>query len=120
MGYTTDRLVLMSGTAHKELAQSISAELGIPVANAHIGRFPDGEIDIKVYDDIRGGDVFVIQPTCPPVNENWIELLLIIDTLRREVSPLLSDDVPARTRAASRSAPRSSPTRSPAWEPTAC
>ena len=83
MGYTTDRLVLMSGTAHKELAQSISAELGIPVANAHIGRFPDGEIDIKVYDDIRGGDVFVIQPTCPPVNENWIELLLIIDTLRR-------------------------------------
>ncbi len=83
MGYTTDRLVLMSGTAHKELAQAISAELGIPVANAHIGRFPDGEIDIKVYDDIRGGDVFVIQPTCPPVNENWIELLLIIDTLRR-------------------------------------
>jgi ribose-phosphate pyrophosphokinase len=83
MGYTNDRLVLMSGTAHKELAQSISTELGIPVANAHIGRFPDGEIDIKVYDDIRGGDVFLIQPTCPPVNENWVELLLIIDTLRR-------------------------------------
>lgn len=83
MGYTTDRLVLMSGTAHRELALAISAELDLPIANAHIGRFPDGEIDIKVYDDIRGGDVFVIQPTCPPVNENWIELLLIIDTLRR-------------------------------------
>jgi ribose-phosphate pyrophosphokinase len=78
-----DRIVLISGTAHRELADGISRELDVPVANAHIGRFPDGEIDIKVYDDIRGGDVFVIQPTCPPVNENWVELLLIIDTLRR-------------------------------------
>jgi ribose-phosphate pyrophosphokinase len=79
----TDRIVLISGTAHRDLADGISRELDVPVANAHIGRFPDGEIDIKVYDDIRGGDVFVIQPTCPPVNENWVELLLIIDTLRR-------------------------------------
>ena len=58
MGYTNDRLVLMSGTAHRDLAQAISAELGIGIANAHIGRFPDGEIDIKVYDDIRGGEMF--------------------------------------------------------------
>jgi len=79
----TDRIVLIAGTAHPELARSIGEELDIAVANAHIGRFPDGEIDIKVYDDIRGGDVFVIQPTCPPVNENWIELLLLLDTLRR-------------------------------------
>ena len=78
-----DRIVLIAGAAHPELARSIGEELDVPVANAHIGRFPDGEIDIKVYDDIRGGDVFVIQPTCPPVNENWIELLLLLDTLRR-------------------------------------
>jgi len=78
-----DRIVLISGTAHPKLAQAISRELDVPLANADVGRFPDGEIDIKVYDDIRGGDVFVIQPTCPPVNENWVELLLLLDCLRR-------------------------------------
>ncbi len=78
-----DRIVLMSGTAHAELSQKISAELNVPLANAYVGRFTDGEIDIKVYDDIRGGDVYVLQPTCPPVNENWIELLLLVDCLRR-------------------------------------
>jgi ribose-phosphate pyrophosphokinase len=83
MPFTNDRIVLISGSAHTELASAISTQLDLPLANAHIGRFPDGEIDIKVYDDIRGGDVFVIQPTCPPVNENWIELLLLLDTLRR-------------------------------------
>ncbi len=80
---TTERLILISGTAHPELSKAISKTLDLPLANTHLGRFPDGEIDIKVHDDIRGGDVFVIQPTCPPVNENWCELLLLLDTLRR-------------------------------------
>ncbi|MCK6447037.1 MAG: ribose-phosphate pyrophosphokinase [Planctomycetes bacterium] len=78
-----ERLILISGTAHPELSKAISRSLDLPLANAHVGRFPDGEIDIKIHDDIRGGDVFVLQPTCPPVNENWCELLLLIDTLRR-------------------------------------
>lgn len=77
------RLMLVAGTAHPALAQAISDEIGVPLANAHVGRFPDGEVDIKLHDDIRGSDVFVLQPTCPPVNDNWIELLLLIDTLRR-------------------------------------
>jgi ribose-phosphate pyrophosphokinase len=81
--FTNDRIVLISGTAHPELSQAISAALDVPLANAHVGRFPDGEIDIKVYDDIRGADVFVLQPTSPPVNENWVELLLLLDCLRR-------------------------------------
>jgi ribose-phosphate pyrophosphokinase len=80
---TANRIVLISGTAHRELSHKIALELDVPLANAHVGRFPDGEIDIKVYDDMRGGDVFVLQPTCPPVNDNWVELLLLIDTLRR-------------------------------------
>ncbi|HVS11075.1 MAG TPA: ribose-phosphate pyrophosphokinase [Planctomycetota bacterium] len=83
MPFDNGRIVLISGTAHPELSQAISGELDLPLANAHVGRFPDGEIDIKVYDDIRGSDVFVIQPTCPPVNENWVELLLLLDCLRR-------------------------------------
>lgn len=77
------KLTLISGNAHPALAQRISEQLDIPLADAHVGRFPDGEIDIKVNEDLRGKDCFVIQPTCPPVNENWVELLLLLDTLRR-------------------------------------
>lgn len=76
-------ITLISGTAHPELAAAIAAELDLPLADAHVGRFPDKEIDIKVGEDIRGRDVFVLQPTCPPVNDNWAELLLLLDTLRR-------------------------------------
>jgi ribose-phosphate pyrophosphokinase len=76
-------MTLIAGNAHPVLAQNIARELGMPLAEAHVGRFPDGEVDIKISQDIRGRDCFVLQPTCPPVNENWIELLLLIDTLRR-------------------------------------
>jgi ribose-phosphate pyrophosphokinase len=79
----TEKITLIAGGAHRDLAGAISRHLSIPLASAHFGRFPDGEIDIKVNDDLRGTDCFVIQPTCPPVNENWIELLLLLDCLRR-------------------------------------
>ncbi len=78
-----DTVRLISGTAHPKLAQAVAAELGIPLCDAHIGRFPDGEIDIKINDDVRGTDCFVLQPLSPPVNENWVELLLLLDCLRR-------------------------------------
>lgn len=74
---------LIAGNAHPDLAREISKALEVPLADAHVDRFPDGEIDIKINEDIRGRDVFVLQPTCPPVNENWVELLLLLDTLRR-------------------------------------
>lgn len=76
-------LTLIAGNAHPVLAEQIASELDLPLADAHVDRFPDGEIDIKINEDIRGRDVFVLQPTCPPVNENWAELLLLLDTLRR-------------------------------------
>src|SRR5690349_18125730 len=79
----SEKITIISGNAHPALAQSIAQNLSIPLAAAHVGRFPDGEIDIKVNDDLRGTDCFVIQPTCPPVNENWVELLLLLDCLRR-------------------------------------
>ncbi len=83
MPVANDRIVLISGTAHTKLSEAVSKCLSIPLADAHVGRFPDGEIDIKVNDDIRGADCFILQPTCPPVNDNWAELLLLLDTLRR-------------------------------------
>jgi len=79
----SDKITLISGQANPALSAAVSEELDIPLANAHVGRFPDGEIDIKVNVDLRGSDCFILQPTCPPVNDNWIELLLLIDTLRR-------------------------------------
>jgi ribose-phosphate pyrophosphokinase len=76
-------ITLIAGNAHPELAKSISQEIDIPLAKAHVGTFPDGEIDIKVNEDLRGRDCFVIQPLCPDVNKNWVELLLLLDCLRR-------------------------------------
>jgi ribose-phosphate pyrophosphokinase len=80
---TYEDITLISGTAHRELAEAIATEIGRDLAKAHVARFPDGEVDIKIDEDLRGRDVFVLQPTCPPVNDNWVELLLLLDTLRR-------------------------------------
>lgn len=83
MNSYNESIRLISGNANPELARAISTEMDLPLADASVGRFPDGEIDIKINDDVRGTDCFILQPTCPPVNENWIELLLLIDCLRR-------------------------------------
>jgi len=65
------------------LAQSIADSLGIPLGKAHVTRFPDGESWVKILENVRGKDVFVVQPTCHPPNENIMELLIMIDALRR-------------------------------------
>ena len=78
-----ERFKMVAGTAHPDLAHEIACQLDVPLASAYVGRFPDGEIDIKVHDDMRGADVFLIQPTCPPVNEYILETVLLLDTLRR-------------------------------------
>ena len=87
-------LTLIAGNAHPDLAESIAAQLDLPLADAHVDRFPDGEVDIKINEDIRGRDVFVLQPTCPPVNENWVELLLLLDTLRRSSAGRITAVIP--------------------------
>jgi ribose-phosphate pyrophosphokinase len=83
MSSGTERFKVLSGTAHPDLAHEICSHLDVPLASAYVGRFPDGEIDIKVHDDMRGTDVFLIQSTCPPVNEYIMETMLLIDTMRR-------------------------------------
>ncbi len=69
--------------ANAPLAQRICDFLEIPLGKASIGRFPDGEINLKIDEDVRGRDIFIVQPTCPPVNENLMELLVMIDAARR-------------------------------------
>ncbi len=76
-------LKLISGNANKGLANEIAGVLGVELCPTAVDRFNDGEIRVRIRETVRGADVFVIQPTCPPVNENLMELLIIIDALRR-------------------------------------
>lgn len=78
-----DDLLIYSGTANRPLAAAAAALLGVPLGNLDIIRFPDGEVSPLIHDSVRGRDVFVIQPTSPPVNDHLIELLLTLDALRR-------------------------------------
>ncbi len=74
---------LFTGNAHKELAKEVAAYLEIPVGDATATTFSDGEIMVQINENVRGTDVFVLQPTCMPINYNIMELLLIADALKR-------------------------------------
>jgi ribose-phosphate pyrophosphokinase len=87
-------LQVFTGSAHPELAQSVCDRLEIPLGHAAVQRFPDGEIDVKINDDVRGRDVFVVQPTCPPVNDHLMELLMLVDTLRRASAARVTAVIP--------------------------
>jgi len=78
-----DRLCVFSGTANPRLTESICASLGAPVAEASIQTFSDGETYLQIKENVRGMDVFVVQPTCSPVDKNLMEMLLMLDALRR-------------------------------------
>ncbi|QDU57770.1 ribose-phosphate diphosphokinase [Aeoliella mucimassa] len=85
---------LFSGSANRELSEQIAKYLGVPLGKISLGRFPDGEISCKVDEDIRGRDVFLIQPTCPPVNENLMELLIMIDSCLRASAERITAVIP--------------------------
>ena len=76
-------LKLFSGNANRGLAEEIAQYLDVPLGDAVVSRFSDGEVFVQVNENVRGTDVFIIQPTCPPVNDNVMELLIMIDALKR-------------------------------------
>src|SRR5512132_1526278 len=76
-------LKLFSGNANRPLADEIAQSLGLPVSDAEVSRFSDGEIFVQFNENVRGADVFVVQPTCPPVNDTLMELLIMTDALKR-------------------------------------
>ncbi len=78
-----DEPVLFTGNANREFTARVAEALGISVGDVLVGRFSEGEIRVKINQNVRGRDVFVIQPTCPPVNDNLMELLIMLDALRR-------------------------------------
>jgi len=89
-----NHMKLISGTANPELAQKISEYLATPLVQTKITRFSDGEIFVEIKENVRGADVFIIQPTCPPVNENLVELLIMIDAARRASARRITAVIP--------------------------
>src|ERR1700738_5240671 len=74
---------IFSGSAHRALALRICQAIGAPLGDAVVSSFPDGETRVKINENIRGRDIYIVQPTCPPTNQNLMELLILIDAARR-------------------------------------
>jgi len=91
---TDINIMVFTGNANPQLARRVAAEMHLPVGKAAVGRFSDGEINVEVEDNVRGKDVFVVQSTCAPVNRNLMELLVIIDALRRSSAERITAVVP--------------------------
>jgi ribose-phosphate pyrophosphokinase len=87
-------LKLFSGTANPKLAYEIAKALGVRLGDAIVGRFPDGEIKVQLGESVRGNDVYIIQPTCPPVNDNLMELLTLVDAVRRSSAGRINAVIP--------------------------
>ncbi len=82
-GSNTHKLKLFSGSANKPLAEGIAKALGTTLGNINLGNYPDGETSVRIDEDVRGRDVFIVQPTCPPVNDHLMELMIILDAFKR-------------------------------------
>ncbi len=78
-----DELEIFTGNSNPALAHEVCEHLGVRLGEAEVGRFPDGEVMVEVRENVRGGDCFVLQSICTPPNENLMELLLLMDALRR-------------------------------------
>ena len=87
-------MAVFSGNANLDLANSIAKHLGFPLGKCHVGSFSDGEITVEVMENVRGRDVFVVQSTCPPVNDNLMELLVAADALRRASAARITAVIP--------------------------
>ncbi len=78
-----ESLKILSGSAHPTLAQAIAKNLHTELCAAELTTFPDGETFVQIHENIRGSDIFIVQPTCPPTNQNLMELLIMVDAVRR-------------------------------------
>lgn len=85
---------IFTGTAYPEFAQEVARFLDVPVANAIVGKFSDGEINVQISESVRGKDIFIIQPTCAPTNDNLMELLVMTDAFRRSSARTINAIIP--------------------------
>ncbi len=121
-----DSLMVFTGNANPKLAADVAKRLNISLGRCTVGRFSDGECSVELLENVRGKDVFILQPTCAPANDNLMELVILADALKRASAGRITAAVPyygyARqdrrpARRACRSPPRSSPT---CCRPSAC
>jgi len=87
-------LKVFTGSAHPALGEAIAQNLSVPLGRAHLARFSDGEVWFQIHDNVRGADVFVVQPTCAPVNEHLMEMLLMLDAFKRASAARLTAVIP--------------------------
>ncbi len=89
-----ENMMILAGNANRDLANKIADYLTVPLGNATVGRFSDGEISVEIGENIRNMDVFIVQPTCQPTNDNLMELLVIIDAARRSSAGRITSVIP--------------------------
>ncbi len=87
-------MAVFSGSANPQLAQTVAGNLHIPLGKADINRFSDGEIAVEIKENVRGKDVFILQPTCAPTNDNLMEIVLLADALRRSSAGRITAVIP--------------------------
>ncbi len=92
--FRSPEMKIFTGNANPALSSDICAYLGVPLGDATVTPFPDGETFVKINDNIRGRDVFIIQPTCPPTNHNLMELLIMVDAARRASAARITAVIP--------------------------
>ncbi len=92
--YDKRGLKIFAGNSNKDLAEEICRYLNVPLGQADVSRFPDGEIKVKIEESVRGEDVFIIQSTCPPASEYLMELLIMIDALKRASAERITAVIP--------------------------
>ncbi len=89
-----DNMMILAGNANRDLAVKIADYLSVPLGNATVGRFSDGEISVEIGENIRNMDVFIIQPTCAPTNDSLMELLVMIDAAKRSSAGRITSVIP--------------------------
>ena len=94
MVHSTPELKIFSGSAHLSLAQEIADSVQVPLGDATVSSFPDGETFVRINENVRGRDVFIVQPTCPPTNQNLMELLIMVDAARRASADRITAVIP--------------------------
>ena len=90
----SDNLMVFTGNANPALADAVARHLGLPLGRATVGTFSDGEIMVEILENVRGKDVFVLQPTCSPSNDNLMELLIMVDALKRASAGRITAVIP--------------------------
>jgi len=116
-----ENLMVFTGNANPELAAGVAKQLGIPLGKAVVSKFSDGEVMVEINENVRGKDVFVLQSTCAPTNDSLMEIMLMVDALKRASAGRITAAIPyygyarqdrLRVPPASRYRPR--------WSPTCC